>query len=108
MGSRGRLPPEIERGPCRGLAEVNIGGLSLRRLCDASRSRSGQIRPQCRAAASPRAPRYELLTEMGRDHLIRTAIETKGAYYTDRLTLELLAAADGNRFPPAPLWPVGG
>jgi hypothetical protein len=45
---------------------------------------------------------------LGRDHLIRTVIESKVAKYPSRLPPELLAGINGNRLSPAPLWLVGG
>jgi hypothetical protein len=50
----------------------------------------------------------ELLEELGRDHMIRTAIEAAVRRYVARLTPELLAAAGGDRIAPAPLRAIGG
>lgn len=44
-------------------------------------------------------PVYELLVELGRDFVIRTAIETKVESYADRLSPELLRVTGGDRMP---------
>jgi hypothetical protein len=40
-----------------------------------------------------------MLAELGRDHLILTAIELKAAKCVERLTPELLRITGGDRFP---------
>jgi hypothetical protein len=50
----------------------------------------------------PRAV-YELLVELGREFVIRTAIETKVERYADRLSPELLRGTSGERIPPVPV-----
>jgi hypothetical protein len=50
-------------------------------------------------AAQARPPVYELLVELGRDFVIRTAIETKVESYADRLSPELLRVTGGDRMP---------
>ena len=45
----------------------------------------------------------ELLAEFGREHLIRSATETKLRRYIERLTPSLLRAGGGDRFPVSPI-----
>lgn len=45
----------------------------------------------------------ELLAEFGREHLIRSATETKLRRYIERLTPSLLRAVGGDRFPVSPI-----
>lgn len=49
----------------------------------------------------------EMLAELGREHLLQTAIEAKLRRYVERLDLALLRAVGGDRFPPSPMRVVG-
>jgi hypothetical protein len=47
-------------------------------------------------------PLYEMLAELGRDHMIRVPIEQIVERYAQRLDPAMLRITGGDRFPPAP------
>ena len=47
-------------------------------------------------------PLYEMLAELGRDHMIRVPIEQIVERYAQRLDPTILRISRGDRFPPAP------
>lgn len=47
-------------------------------------------------------PLYEMLAELGRDHMIRVPIEQIVERYAQRLDPAILRITGGDRFPPAP------
>lgn len=46
---------------------------------------------------------FELLVELGAEHMLRTPIETKCTRYIDRLSPAKLAATGADRMPPRPM-----
>ena len=77
--------------------------MTARRLDEAGLDDLRFARKVARLHALGARTHYEFLHEIGRRHGIRTAIEGLLDRYVDHLTVEMLRAVGGDRFPPPPI-----